>query len=265
MLAPAAPYRSALEGAADGYRAADPGLAVSLAPATRPERVWTAAFQTHALALLSGLAHGVHAMDPQFPQVVGASANLGRAGAAGDLFQASAFLRAARQADEDVLAARNAALGAAHGFSLQVSGYPGWPGDRENPLARLLDRVWRGQTGGALDITAVHVGLEPAVLRAKAPWLTMATAGPDILDAHSVDERAPWTPSPTTPSCWPACWRPCDDQTSGAPPRAPGRKRVRTALPSAPFSRRPQAAVSSSSASASPSVSPEQQKRPVWS
>ena len=81
--------------------------------------------------------------------------------------------------------------GAVHGFSLQVSGYPGWPGDRENPLARLLDRVWRGQTGGALDITAVHVGLEPAVLRAKAPWLTMATAGPDILDAHSVDERAP--------------------------------------------------------------------------
>ena len=191
VLAPEAPDLSALEDAADGYRAADPGLTVSLAPAARPERVWTAAFQAHVLALLSGLAHGVHAMDPQFPQVVGASANLGRAGAAGDLFQASAFLRAARQADEDVLAARNAALGAAHGFSLQVSGYPGWPGDRENPLARLLDRVWRGQTGGALDITAVHVGLEPSVLRAKAPWLTMATAGPDILDAHSVDERAP--------------------------------------------------------------------------
>ena len=35
------------------------------------------------------------------------------------------------------------------------------------------------------------MGLEPSVFRAKAPGLVMASAGPDILDAHSVDERAP--------------------------------------------------------------------------
>ena len=191
VLAPAAPDCSALEAAAEGYRAADPGLAVSLAPAEGADRVWTAGFQGHALAFLAGLAHGVFAMDPQFPGVVGASANLGRAGAAESDFRVSAFLRAARAEEEAALAAHNAALGTAHGFSLQVSGYPGWPGDRDNLLAALLDRVWRAQTGGALEITAVHVGLEPAVFRAKAPRLVMATAGPDILGAHSVEERAP--------------------------------------------------------------------------
>ena len=51
--------------------------------------------------------------------------------------------------------------------------------------------MWREQTGRTLELTAVHVGLEPSVLRAKAPGLVMASTGPDILDAHSVDERAP--------------------------------------------------------------------------
>ena len=62
---------------------------------------------------------------------------------------------------------------------------------RANPLAAVLGRVWREQTGRTLELSAVHVGLEPSVFRAKAPGLVMASAGPDILDAHSVDERAP--------------------------------------------------------------------------
>ncbi|CUP26490.1 hypothetical protein HMPREF0995_00711 [Lachnospiraceae bacterium 7_1_58FAA] len=62
---------------------------------------------------------------------------------------------------------------------------------RANPLAAVLGRVWWEQTGRTLELSAVHVGLEPSVFRAKAPGLVMASAGPDILDAHSVDERAP--------------------------------------------------------------------------
>ena len=58
-------------------------------------------------------------------------------------------------------------------------------------VAAVLGRVWREQTGRTLELSAVHVGLEPSVFRAKAPGLVMASAGPDILDAHSVDERAP--------------------------------------------------------------------------
>ena len=153
--------------------------------------MWTPSFQAHALAFLNGLYHGVYAMNPAFPGVVGASANLGRAETAEGAFRVCTFLRAARQAEEDELAARDQALAQAHGFAGAVTGYPGWPGDRNNPLAGVLDRVWRQQTGRGLEISAVHVGLEPSVFQAKAPGLVMASTGPDILDAHSVDERAP--------------------------------------------------------------------------
>ena len=191
VFCPAEPDLSPLRGALADYRAADPGLTVACAPAERPERAWTPAFQAHVLAFLMGLYHGVYAMEPAFPGTVGASANLGRAGTEGDVYEVCAFLRSARPEWEAELAGRHMALGAAHGFSLSVTGYPGWPGDRANPLAAVLGRVWREQTGRTLELSAVHVGLEPSVFRAKAPGLVMASAGPDILDAHSVDERAP--------------------------------------------------------------------------
>lgn len=89
------------------------------------------------------------------------------------------------------MAENNRALAEGAGFSLTVTGYPGWPGDKNNPLAQVLDRVYRVQTGRGLEINMVHVGLEPSVFRAKAPGLVMASTGPDIMDAHSVDERAP--------------------------------------------------------------------------
>ena len=54
-----------------------------------------------------------------------------------------------------------------------------------------MDRVYRRQTGRKLDITAVHVGLEPSVLGAKNPDLVMVNTGPDIRNPHSTDEHAP--------------------------------------------------------------------------
>lgn len=191
VFAPKEPDLSLLKHGLDLYREDDPGLQAACVPVQGPETVWTPSFQAHVLAFLGGLYHGVYAMDPAFPGTVGASANLGRAGTENGSFQVCTFLRAARKGEEDELAARHQALANAHGFSGTVTGYPGWPGDRNNPLAAVLDRVWRRQTGRGLDIAAVHVGLEPSVFQDKCPGLIMASTGPDILDAHSVDERAP--------------------------------------------------------------------------
>ena len=185
------PDLAGLEQALLPFRATDPKLKLDLSPADRPERVWTEPFRRDVLGLLTALGHGVFAMDPQFPGVVGASANLGVAEREGDSFAVRLFLRSARREDEEAMAADNRRLAEQAGFSLTVTGYPGWPGDKNNPLARALDRVYRVQTGRGLEVGAVHVGLEPAVFREKAPGLVMASAGPDILDAHSVDERAP--------------------------------------------------------------------------
>ncbi len=185
------PDLGGLEEALRPFHTTDPNLKLDLSPANRPETVWTAHFRREVLGLLAALGHGVYAMDPQFPGVVGASANLGVAEREGNRFAVRLFLRAAREEDERAMAADNRALAEGAGFSLKVTSYPGWPGDKNNPLAQALDRVYRAQTGRGLEIGAVHVGLEPSVFRSKAPGLVMASTGPEILDAHSVAERAP--------------------------------------------------------------------------
>jgi dipeptidase D len=53
-----------------------------------------------------------------------------------------------------------------------------------------MARLYRRLTGQEARITAVHVGLETSVLSRKKPGLVMVNTGPDILDPHSVDERA---------------------------------------------------------------------------
>lgn len=191
VFASSAPDLTLLQNAMALYREADPGLQAQCVPAPAPDTVWSTSFQAHTLAFLNGLYHGVYAMEPDFPGVVGASANLGRVEVSDGQVQVCTFLRAARQAEKDELAARHEALARAHGFSGTFIGYPGWPGDRNNPMAAVLNQVWQAQTGRGLDISAVHVGLEPSIFQAKAPALVMASTGPDILDAHSVDERAP--------------------------------------------------------------------------
>lgn len=185
------PDLAGLEAALAPFRATDPHLRADCVPVEGPERVWTAGFRQTVLALLTALRHGVYAMDPQFPGVVGASANLGVAEQTDSSFAVRLFLRAARKEDEEAMAKENRTLAEEAGFALSVTGYPGWPGDKKNPLALALDRVYRAQTGRGLELNMVHVGLEPSVFRAKAPALVMASTGPDILDAHSVDERAP--------------------------------------------------------------------------
>ena len=144
------------------------------------------------IGLITGLFNGVYAMLPDFPRVVGSSANLGRVGLEEGRIQVCAFLRCARAEEAELLARRHDGAAEAAGFTLaHCAAYPGWPGRADNPLAALMDRVFRREAGRGLEISAVHVGLEPSVFGEKCPGLAMVSTGPDILDAHSVAERAP--------------------------------------------------------------------------
>ena len=174
------------------FHRTDPALTLRWAPAPAPDRVWSTPCREGTIELLRNLFCGVYAMRTDFPQVVGASANLGRVSVEEGAIQVCAFLRCARREDEAMLAEKHDRTAAAAGFSLAgCTGYPGWPGTPDNPLVRCMDRVFRRETGRALEITAVHVGLEPSIFAEKRPGLPMVVSGPDILDAHSLSERAP--------------------------------------------------------------------------
>ena len=173
------------------YGQTDPGLGLTISPTPRPGQVWARACREATLDLLNHLLLGVYAPHPWVPGVTGASANLGRVCTGDGEIQVCAFLRSAGDGEMEAMARQHDQAAQRAGFAGQYTSYPGWPGDPDSPLARTMEQIWRRETGGSCEPTAVHVGLEPSIFHEKAPGLDMVCAGPDILDAHSVDERAP--------------------------------------------------------------------------
>ena len=176
---------------AEAHRETDPGLRFTAVETPLPARVWTADCTRNVLDFAATLFNGVYAMHPDFPAVPGASANVGKVETEGTAVTVKAFLRCACRAEEEILAARHDGNAEAHGFVRSaLSSYPGWPGSKDDPLVRTVCDAFRQVEGREMEVSAVHVGLEPSVLGAKNPSMHMVSTGPDILDAHSVDERA---------------------------------------------------------------------------
>lgn len=153
------------------------------------KQAWTKEFRDNVLSAVCALTVGVYAWRDEANEQVSASANLGRVGREQDTLEVDCFIRAARDEDTNALHSQHAS--AMIGFGVQCNGYPGWPERENNPLVNAMQKVWKGLTGQGMEVAAVHVGLEPSVLGAKNPGMCMVNTGPEILDAHSLDERAP--------------------------------------------------------------------------
>lgn len=171
------------------YGRRDPKGRVELAEVPPPERVWTNACRDATLDLLSLLYTGVYAMHDTIPDRVSASSNLGMAAVEDGKIVVRTFLRCTIGFSEEIIAFQHARAARAAGFTQTYFGYPGWPGDDSNPLARRMSRIYRRLTGHRARITAVHVGLETSVLAAKKPDMVMVNTGPDIFNPHSTDEH----------------------------------------------------------------------------
>ncbi len=76
------------------------------------------------------------------------------------------------------------------GGELEVKrNYGGWRPDLDSPHWRPRAAVYEREFGAPPIITAVHAGLETAVIGSKVPGLDMLSFGPQIEFPHSPDER----------------------------------------------------------------------------
>lgn len=180
------------------YGQSETNVRVELFPTPLPETVWSGVCVAHTCTLLTGLFNGVYAMHPAFQDVVGASANVGGVYSEAGTIRVRAFIRCAEKDLEERLFAQHDSAAEQTGFTpADITSYPSWPGHPDSRLVRTLCDVYHRETGREMEVTAVHVGLEPSVLGEKNPRMVMVSTGPEILDAHSVDERAPLEGLPT--------------------------------------------------------------------
>ena len=70
------------------------------------------------------------------------------------------------------------------------NGYPGWKPEPHSPLLRLMAEKYTALFNERPKIEACHAGLECGIISEAYPGLDMVSFGPNILGAHSPDERA---------------------------------------------------------------------------
>ena len=154
---------------------------------------WSLPFRISVLSMLTEVFAGVYAWRDQDAEQVSASSNLGWIKTKEEQVNLSCFIRASRQEDEDILSTQHAETAQKYAFDRITDAYPGWPEKPGNRLTETLVKVWKDLSGDEMAVDAVHVGLEPSVLGAKNPDMLLVNTGPDILDPHCLDERAPLT------------------------------------------------------------------------
>jgi dipeptidase D len=187
-------FRTAIAGAAetirDAFAKTDPGVSIAVAPSEASADPWTDAGTATLLDAVALVPTGPLALSPDFDDLVETSTSLGEAITEGDQLTLHSLSRSSNDAAlPEVIAALDAAARLAGG-SLEVKhNYGGWRPNLDSPALAAAQSVYERLFGEPPIVTAVHAGLETAVIGSKVPGLDMLSFGPQIEFPHSPDER----------------------------------------------------------------------------
>jgi dipeptidase D len=172
------------------YAKADPGLTATVTDGAAPARVWTLDTTAKALALLTGLPHGVLMMSLEIPGLVETSDNVATAAVEGGKLSVLVSTRSSVASALAALRGKVRAVATLAGADAsEQDGYPGWKPNVASPLLAILKQVHADRNGREPGVGAVHAGLECGIVGEKYPGMDMVSFGPQIEHPHSPDER----------------------------------------------------------------------------
>jgi len=189
-----ADLRSSIDSAAatvrDAFSKTDAGVSVTVEPADAARDAWT---ETGTPALLDAIAlvpTGPLAMSPDFDGLVETSTSLGEAATDGDTLTLHSLTRSSNDSALPEVIAGLDAVARLTGGELEVKhNYGGWRPNLDSPALAAARRAYERTFGEPPIVTAVHAGLETAVIGDKVAGLDMISFGPQIEAPHSPDER----------------------------------------------------------------------------
>jgi dipeptidase D len=189
-----AALRAAIDTAAatirDAFSKTDAGVSVAVTPAETAGDPWTHEATVRLLDVLALVPTGPLAMSPDFDGLVETSTSLGEASTDGDRLTLHSLSRSSNDsAMPEVIGALDAAARLAGGELEVKHNYGGWRPNLESPALAALRTSYERLFGEEPIVTAVHAGLETAVIGDKVPGLDMISFGPQIEAPHSPDER----------------------------------------------------------------------------
>lgn len=155
-----------------------------------PKDAWGDNDSARLLSLLTALPHGVVAMSATVPDFVESSTNLAVVAMRGRGAEICCTSRSSVNSSLDQLALQHASIAVLAGVRCRQGGRtPGWKPDPGSAVLKVVRAQYERVFGKPPEVVGVHAGLECGTLREKFPGLDAISFGPDILGAHSPDER----------------------------------------------------------------------------
>jgi len=187
-------FRTALEAASstirDAFSKTDPGLTLTVAQADASDPPWTMETTTVMLDAVALVPTGPLAMSPDFDDLVETSSSLGEAITENGRLVLHSLSRSSNDsALPEVIAALDAAARLTGGELEVKHNYGGWRPNLDSPALAAARSAYERLFSEPPIVTAVHAGLETAVVGDKLPGLDMISFGPQIEAPHSPDER----------------------------------------------------------------------------
>lgn len=176
----------------DAYSVTDAGVTVSVTPADgSPAPAWSEEATRRMLDAIAVIPTGPLAMSPDFDDLVETSTSLGEAVTDGDVLTLHSLSRSSNDAAmPDLIGALGAVARLAGGTIRVKRNYSGWRPDMASPVLTATIAAYRRALDEEPIVTAVHAGLESAVIATRVPGdLDMVSFGPQIEAPHSPDER----------------------------------------------------------------------------
>jgi dipeptidase D len=174
----------------DAFAKTDGGVRVTVAAAGQDGDPWTEEATARLLDVVALVPTGPLALSPDFDDLVETSTSLGEAITEGDRLTLHSLSRSSNDAAlPEVIGALDAAARLAGGELEVKHNYGGWRPNLQSPALAALRESYERLFGEEPVVTAVHAGLETAVIGTKVHGLDMISFGPQIEAPHSPDER----------------------------------------------------------------------------
>ena len=188
-------FRSAVDSATstvqDAFAKTDPGATVTVESADAAADAWTEEATAQLLDVVALVPTGPLAMSPDFDGLVETSTSLGEATTEGGRLTLHSLSRSSNDAALPEVVATLDAAARLSGGTLEVKhNYNGWRPDLDSQVLAVARSAYERLFGEPPVVTAVHAGLETAVIGTKVSFpLDMLAIGPQIDAPHSPDER----------------------------------------------------------------------------
>jgi dipeptidase D len=176
---------------ADEFKNTDPDVRAAAESTDVPTDAWSDAATRKILDVIVAMPAGLLTLIPDFEGLVETSTSLGVATTEGDQLELHSLTRTSNESSLPEVTGALAAITSLADASLEVRhGYAGWRPDLKSSLLATTVKVYKEIFGEEPIVTAVHAGLETALIGEKTPGgLDMLSIGPQIEFPHSPDER----------------------------------------------------------------------------